>query len=152
MALAIRWRPWPCGHPVASGTFHWTDKNKPVCKVCNWSRVVDCLMTVSWLSHDCIMTVGWLYYNCLMTVSWRKLNYFGFGGPWVSAVLALVLQHSWSCPQTDMEFVTDIICVKFLITGVKCSYELTLFLVNSLSGALLYCFGNFFRCIRRKLV
>ena len=37
------------------------------------------------------MTVSWLSHECLMTVSWRKLIYLGFGGPWVSAVWALVL-------------------------------------------------------------
>ena len=34
----------------------------------NWNRVIDCLMTVSWLSHDCLMTVSWLSHDCLMTV------------------------------------------------------------------------------------
>ena len=42
------------------------------------------------LSHDCHMTVSWLSHDCLMTVSWHKRNYSGFGGPWVSAVSALV--------------------------------------------------------------
>ena len=48
-------------------------------------------MTVSWLCHDFLMTVSWPYHDCLMTVLWRKRNYLGFGGPWVSAVSALVL-------------------------------------------------------------
>ena len=38
-------------------------------KVCNWSRVVDFLMTFSWLSHDCLMAVSVLSHDCLMTVS-----------------------------------------------------------------------------------
>ena len=63
-------------------TSNWTDKYRRVCKVCNWSRVVECLMTVWWLSDD------WL-----MTVWWHKRDYLGFGGPWVSAVSALVLRQ-----------------------------------------------------------
>ena len=38
--------------------------------VCIWSRVVDCLMIVSWLSLDCLMTVSWLPHDCLMTALW----------------------------------------------------------------------------------
>ena len=37
---------WP---PIQDVTnrFKSTDKNRHVCKACNWSRVLDCLMTVS---------------------------------------------------------------------------------------------------------
>ena len=35
----------------------WTDKNRHVCQAWSWSRVVDCLKTVSWWSHDCLMNV-----------------------------------------------------------------------------------------------
>ena len=45
---------------------------------------------------------------------------------------------------------TDIIHVKFIITGVKCIYEHTLFVVNSLPVAFLCCFGDLFRCFIRK--
>ena len=49
--------PWSSGYPNRGyWSSHWTDKNKHVCKVWNWSRVVDCLMIVSWLSHYCLMT------------------------------------------------------------------------------------------------
>ena len=98
---------WPPFKEVTHWPSNLTDKNKHVCKVCNWSRVLDCHMIVSWLSHDCLMTVLWLSYDCLMTVlwlshdcviylmavSWRKRNYLGFGGPWVCAVLALVFSN-----------------------------------------------------------
>ena len=74
IAFAVGWRPWPCGHPVATSLTDlsscWSDKNRHVWKTCNWSRVVDCLKTVSWLFHDCLMTVSWLSNDCIMTVSW----------------------------------------------------------------------------------
>ena len=43
---------------------------------------------------------------------------------------------------------TDIIRVKFFMTGVKCSHDHTLFILNSFPVALLCCFGNLFRYIR----
>ena len=58
---------WPPIKGMTHSPSNWTDNNKHVCKVCNWSRVVDCLMIVSWLSNDCLMAVLWLYYDCLMT-------------------------------------------------------------------------------------
>ena len=43
----------------------------------------------------------------------------------------------------------DIIRLKFLVAGVKCSYEHTQLVVKSLPIAFLFCFSNLFRCIRR---
>ena len=41
----------PCWKVTDSFASHWTDKNRHVCKASSWSRVVECLITVSWLSH-----------------------------------------------------------------------------------------------------
>ena len=75
--LCLKSKPWSCGHPVGGSltdsAFNWTDENRHVCKACNWSRVVDCLMTVSWLSHDSLRILSRLSHDCLMTVSWLFL-------------------------------------------------------------------------------
>ena len=60
---AMAMRP-PCWKVVTS---NWTNENRHVCKAWNWSRVVDCLMIVSWLYHDCLMTVSWMSHDCVMT-------------------------------------------------------------------------------------
>ena len=62
-------------HWLTHWSIHWTDKNKHVRKGCSWSKVVGCLMPVSWLSHDCLMTVSWLSHDCLMAV-WQLSGNF----------------------------------------------------------------------------
>ena len=47
---------------------------------------------------------------------------------------------------------TDIIREKFVVTGVKCSYEHVQYVVNSLTDAFLFCFSQLFRCTTRKWV
>ena len=62
---------WSCGHPVGGSlTSHKETRTNTSALVCKWSWVVDCLMTVLWLSHGYLMTVSWLSQDCLMTVSW----------------------------------------------------------------------------------
>ena len=69
LTMAFTWKP---SHGRVSTLFqveelfHWTDKNKYVCKVCNF-RVVDCLMTVSWLSPDFLMSFWQLSGNFFAT-------------------------------------------------------------------------------------
>ena len=46
----------------------------------------------------------------------------------------------------------DIIRVKNFVTGVKCSYEHTQYVVNLLPVAFLFYFSKLFGCIRRKWV
>ena len=68
MAFCLKDKAMVMRSPVSSGDVSnlrgWvrTDKNIQVCKSYNWSRVVDCLMTVSWLSHDCwkLIAEDWL--------------------------------------------------------------------------------------------
>ena len=57
--LCLKGKPWS---PIQDVGQHLTEQTRTdmSAKVCNWSRGVNFLMTVSWLSHDCLMTVSWL--------------------------------------------------------------------------------------------
>ena len=63
MAFCLKGKAMVMAPPVSLGGISilggWvrTDKNIHVCKACNWSRVVDCLITVSCLALDYLMTV-----------------------------------------------------------------------------------------------
>ena len=81
---------WPPTQNASHWSSHWTDENRHVCKACNWSRGVDCLMTISWRSYDCLMAVSWLSHDCLITVSWLSCFW------WFLTVL-VVFDRFWWC-------------------------------------------------------
>ena len=60
----------PCRVVIRQPVSNWTDKDRQVCEACNWSKEVDFIMTVAWLSHECWkMIVG----NWSLTIYCWKL-------------------------------------------------------------------------------
>ena len=85
---------------VTDSPSKWTEKNR---HVCNWSRVVDYVMTVSWLSHHCLMTISSLSHDCLMTVSWLSHD-FPMTFSWVSHYCLMTVSWlSHDCLMTQKE-------------------------------------------------
>ena len=116
MAFAVGWRPWPGRHPSMTWLIiSWTEENKHVCKVCNCKSNESSDSRQEQTSCQDIATV------CI-----RKSKYLGFGGPWVSAVLALVFNFSppkfskykspgnfWHLSETLSQFTWDLVLQKF---------------------------------------